>query len=423
MDQENPQVHGDAMENDAPADVLVTRARLATMDGTGDGGLGIVRDGAVVVRDGRIVWAGPRTDLPADVRKAARQTIDAGGGWVTPGLIDCHTHIVHAGDRAAEWAMRLEGRSYEEIARAGGGILSTVKATRAAGEDALVAETLPRLDALLADGVTTVEAKSGYGLDAESEYRMLRAARRLGSERAVEVVTTFLGAHAVPPEYRDESDAYIALVCDEMIPAVAASGLADAVDAFCEGIGFSPDQVRRVFEAATRHGLPVKLHAEQLSDLKGATLAASFGALSADHLEYMADDGIAAMAGAGTVAVLLPGAFYFLGETRKPPVGELRAADVPVAVATDCNPGSSPVASLLTAMNMACVLFGLTPAEALRGVTAVAARALGLGDRGVIEAGRRADLACWDVTEPAALCCQLGMRPLRWAMVWGEVRQ
>ncbi|MFT3976628.1 MAG: imidazolonepropionase [Sphingomonas bacterium] len=390
-------------------DRLWRNARLVTMAGDGPG---IVEQGAIACSDGRIVHAGPAAEAPE-----ARETIDCGGRWITPGLIDCHTHLVFGGDRAHEFELRLEGASYEEIARAGGGIVSTMRATRAADEDELVASALPRLDALIAEGATTVEVKSGYGLDTESELRMLRAARRLGRERPVDIVTTFLGAHALPPEYAGDADGYIAKVCDEMLPAAAAEGLADAVDAFCEGIGFTPEQTERVFAAASAHGLPVKLHAEQLSNLHGAALAARHGALSADHLEHLDADGIAAMARAGTVATLLPGAFYFVRETKLPPVEALRAAGVPIALATDCNPGTSPLTSLLLAMNMGATLFRLTVAECLAGVTRNAARALGLADRGTLEPGKRCDLAIWDIERPAELVYRMGFNPLH-ARIW-----
>ena len=382
---------------------LWTNARLATMAGTG---LGVVEDGAIACRDGRIAYVGPAADAPR-----AAETIDCGGRWITPGLIDCHTHLIHAGDRAGEWARRLEGASYEGIARAGGGILSTVRATRAADQAALVASALPRLDALLAEGVTTIEIKSGYGLTVEDELKMLRAGRALGDARAVRVVTTLLGAHAVPPEYAGRADAYVDLVCDAMIP--AAAGLADAVDAFCEGIGFSPAQTARVLAAARAAGLPVKLHAEQLSALGGARLAAEHGALSADHLEHADEADVRAMAAAGTVAVLLPGAYYFMRETQRPPVDLLRAHGVPIAIATDCNPGTSPTTSLLLMLNMAATLFGLTIVEALRGVTVNAARALGLGDEvGTLAPGTACDLAVWDVADPAELVYRIGFNPL-----------
>lgn len=386
-------------------------ARLATMAGDD---MGLVEDGLIASSDGIILYAGPASTAPA---WDATNVIDCGGRWITPGLIDCHTHLVHGGDRAQEFEMRLAGASYEEIARAGGGILSTMRATRAASEDALVAQALPRLDALIAEGTTTVEVKSGYGLDPESEIRMLRAARRLGRERRVGITTTFLGAHALPPEYADDADGYVAMLCDELLPHVAALGLADAVDAFCEGIGFTPVQTTRMFEAAARHGLPVKLHAEQLSNLHGGGLAARHGALSADHLEYLDDEGVTAMAASGTVATLLPGAYYFVRETRLPPVESLRRAGVPIALATDCNPGTSPLTSLLLVMNMGSTLFRLTVAECLAGVTRNAARALGLRDRGTLEPGKRCDLAIWDIERPAELVYRMGFNPLH-ARIW-----
>lgn len=393
------------------ADTLWTDARLATMAGRGAGsGLGVVERGAVAASGGRIVFAGPATEAPA-----AARTVRCEGRWITPGLIDCHTHIVHGGDRAAEFEARLAGASYEDIARAGGGIVSTMRATRAASEAELVASALPRLDALLAEGVTTVEVKSGYGLDTANEVKMLRAARALGGVRAVRVATSFLGAHAVPPEFAGDPDGYVALVADEMIPAVA--GLADAVDGFCEGIAFSPAQIARVFDAARAHGLPVKLHAEQLSNLHGAALAANHGALSADHLEYLDDAGIAAMAASGTVATLLPGAFYMMRETQLPPVAGLRAAGVPIALATDCNPGTSPLTSILLVLNMAATLFRMTVDECLLGVTAHGARALGLQDEiGTLEAGKACDLAIWDIERPAELVYRIGYNPL-WVRV------
>ncbi|AOH83360.1 imidazolonepropionase [Sphingomonas panacis] len=393
-------------------DTLWTQARLATCAGDG---LGLVERGCVAARGGTIVFAGDAADAP--VFDAAR-TVDCEGRWITPGLIDCHTHLVHGGDRSHEFELRLAGASYEEIARAGGGIVSTMRATRAASEDALVASALPRLDALIAEGVTTVEIKSGYGLDAASETRMLRAARRLGRERPVRIATTFLGAHALPPEYAGDADGYIAMLCDDMLPQVAAAGLADAVDAFCEGIGFSPAQTERMFRAATALGLPVKLHAEQLSNLHGAALAARYGALSADHLEHLDDAGVAAMAQAGTVATLLPGAYYFVRETRPPPVAALRRAGVPIALATDCNPGTAPLTSLLLTMNMGATLFGLTVDECLAGVTRNAARALGRADTiGTLEAGKACDLAIWDIERPAELVYRMGFNPLH-ARIW-----
>ncbi|RHW17143.1 imidazolonepropionase [Sphingomonas gilva] len=385
-------------------DRLWTNARLATMAGDG---LGIVEDGVVACRDGRIAYAGARAERPAD----AAEIVDCAGRWITPGLIDCHTHLIHAGDRAGEWAMRLEGASYEEIARAGGGILSTMRATRAASEAELVETALFRLDALLAEGVTTIEVKSGYGLTVEDELKMLRAARGLGETRAVRVSPTLLGAHALPPEYAGRADDYVDLVCDAMIP--AAGNLADAVDAFCEGIGFSPAQIDRVLAAAKATGMPVKLHAEQLSALGGASLAAGHGALSADHLEYAGEADVRAMSAAGTVAVLLPGAFYFMRETKLPPVELLRAHHVPIAIATDCNPGTSPTTSLLLMLNMAATLFRLTVSEALRGVTVNAARALGLADEiGTLEPGKACDLALWDIGDPAELVYRIGFNPL-----------
>jgi imidazolonepropionase len=392
------------LDKDASMDRMWINARLATMAGDG---LGIVEDGVVACRDGRIVYAGLRAEGPG----GAAETIDCAGRWITPGLIDCHTHLVHAGDRAGEWAMRLEGASYEDIARAGGGILSTMRATRAADEGELVAIALPRLNTLLAEGVTTVEVKSGYGLSVDDELKMLRAARALADARAVRVLPTLLGAHALPPEYAGRADDYVGLVCDTMIP--AAVGLADAVDAFCEGIGFSPEQTGRVLAAAKANGLPVKLHAEQLSALHGASLAASYGALSADHLEHADEADVRAMAAAGTVAVLLPGAFYFMRETKLPPVDLFRAHGVPMAIATDCNPGTSPTTSLLLMLNMAATLFRMTVTEALRGVTVNAARALGLHNEiGTLEAGKACDLAVWDIADPAALAYRIGFNPL-----------
>jgi imidazolonepropionase len=401
-------------------DLLFTNVRLATMAG-GDDGYGIVEDGALAVKDGRIAWAGPRAQAPTHVCAPAREH-DCGRMWLTPGLVDCHTHIVHAGNRSDEWEARLNGASYEDIARQGGGIMATVRATRAALDDELLRQSLPRIQALLAEGVTTLEIKSGYGLDLASEAKMLRVARRVGEVLPVKVATTFLGAHALPPESTGRADAYIDEICERMLPSLAEEGLVDAVDAFCERIGFSAAQTARVFEAARRLGLPVKLHAEQLSDQGGAALAARFGALSADHLEYLTQAGIDAMAQAGTVAVLLPGAFYFLRETQMPPLAELRAAGVALALATDCNPGTSPLSSLLLAMNLACTLWRLTPLEALRGCTANAARALGRSDIGTLEAGKRADLALWDIARPADLAYAIGANPCRLVVNGGVVR-
>jgi imidazolonepropionase len=391
-------------------------ARLATMSPSLPG-LGVVDDGAVVASDGRIVFAGPAAQLPAALMHDA-EILDCGGRWITPGLIDCHTHLVHAGNRANEFEMRLAGATYEEVARAGGGIVSSVKALRAASEDDLVRETLPRLYALISEGVTTVEIKSGYGLNLENEKKSLRAARRMGEERAVTVRATFLGAHALPPEANGDKSAYIDLVAEKMLPAIAAEGLADAVDGFCEGIAFSPEEMARVFEAAKALGLPVKLHADQLSNLHGAALAASFGALSADHLEYTDEAGAAAMAKASTMAVMLPGAFYFIRETKKPPIDLFRRHGVKMAVATDCNPGTSPLTSLLLTMNMAATLFGMTVEECLLGVTRHAAAALGMSrETGTLEAGKSADLAIWDVESPAELVYRMGFNPLH-ARIW-----
>jgi imidazolonepropionase len=395
-------------------DRLWHKARLATMAGEG---LGIVEDGLVACAGGRIVYAGPADAAPP---LDAAERIDCGGRWITPGLIDCHTHLVHAGDRAAEFEMRVGGASYEDIAKAGGGILSTVRATRAASEAALVEASLPRLDALIAEGVTTIEIKSGYGLSLEHEAKMLRAARALATHRKIGIATTFLGAHALPPEAQGDKDAYIDLVCREMIPAVAREHLADAVDAFCEGIAFSHEQTERVFEAAKAHGLGIKLHADQLSNSHGAALAAKYDALSADHLEHSDEAGIAAMAKAGTVAVLLPGAFYFLRETKPPPVELLRNHGVPIAIATDCNPGTSPLTSILLCLNMAATCFRLTVEECLSGVTRNAARALGRDDIGTLAAGKRCDLAIWNIERPAELVYRMGFNPLHQRIVGGE---
>ncbi|MGO1720820.1 MAG: imidazolonepropionase [Luteimonas sp.] len=388
-----------------PWDGLVLGATLATLDT--DSGYGLVEDGALGWRDGAIVYVGPRTALPADPNSLSGTVIDLGGGLVTPGLVDCHTHLVFAGNRAGEFEQRLQGASYEEIARAGGGIVSSVRAVREAGEDQLLAQSLPRARALVADGVTTLEIKSGYGLDYDSERRMLRAARRVGEELGVQVRTTYLAAHALPPEFADRADAYIDAVI-EWLPRLHEEDLVDAVDAFAETIGFSIDQTRRVFEAARALGLPVKLHADQLSDGGGAGLVAQFDGLSADHIEYTSAAGVQAMAEAGTVAVLLPGAFHVLRETTLPPLDEFRARGVPMAVATDCNPGTAPLLSLRQGMQLACTLFRLTPEEALRGATVNAARALGMDDRGVLRPGMRADFTHWNVGQPAELCYWLG---------------
>jgi imidazolonepropionase len=396
-------------------DRIWLNARLATLR-PGSAGLGTIDDGAIACREGRIAFAGEMGDLPQ--RWHAENETECEGRWITPGLIDCHTHVVYAGNRAAEFELRQKGASYSEIAAQGGGILSTVCATREASEDELLRLALPRLDSLIGEGVTTLEVKSGYGLDLETERRILSAARQLASKRSIRVMTTFLGAHALPPEAHGDKDAYIAQVCDEMIPAIAREGLADAVDAFCETIAFSPTQTARVFGAACKAGLPVKLHADQLSDSGGAKLAAEHGALSADHLEYANEEGVAAMATARTVAVLLPGAFYTLRETKVPPIEALRRHKVPMAVATDSNPGTSPLTSLLLAMNMAATLFGLTPDECLGGTTREAARALGLLDEiGTLEIGKRCDLAIWNIERPAELSYRIGFNPLH-ARVW-----
>ncbi|VIO71959.1 imidazolonepropionase [Bradyrhizobium ivorense] len=390
-------------------------ARLATMRADRPD-LGEIEDGLVAARDGRIIYAGARSDFSADADAVER--IDCAGRWVTPGLVDCHTHLVYGGNRAHEFELRLKGASYEEIARAGGGIVSTVAATRKASEAELVAGALPRLDALIGEGVTTIEIKSGYGLDAATEMRQLAAARSLGGQRPVAIRTSFLGAHALPPEAGGDKERYIDLVCREMLPAVAKAGLADAVDAFMEGIAFSAEQTARVFEAATALGIPVKLHADQLSNLGGAALAARFSALSADHLEHTDEAGAVAMAKAGTVAVLLPGAFYFIRETQKPPVELFRKHGVRMALATDCNPGSSPLTSLLLAMNMGATLFRMTVAECITGVTREGARALGmLAETGTLEAGKWCDLAIWEIERPAELVYRIGFNPLR-RRVW-----
>ncbi len=396
-----------------PFDTIWRNARLATLS-PDLGDLGIVEDGFVAAQGGRIVAVGRASDLPAGADAA--EIVDVEGRWITPGLIDCHTHIVHAGNRAHEFELRLAGTSYEEIARAGGGIASTVRATRQASEDELVQTAIPRLDRLLAEGVTTLEMKSGYGLERDAEARMLRAARRLGSERRVRVRTSYLGAHAWPPGETDRA-AYLDQVC-QTVAELGSSRLADAVDAFCEGIAFSPEETARVFDAARLAGLPVKLHADQLSDLGGAALAARYDALSADHLEYTSEAGAAAMAAAGTVAVLLPGAYYFIRETGLPPIDAFRRHGVPIAIATDCNPGSSPLTSLLLAMNMAATLFRLTVDEIMASVTREAARALGMSaEVGTLSPGKWCDLAIWDIERPAELVYRIGYNPL-WRRVF-----
>jgi len=403
------------MTGAGPGARLFRNARLATMDPARPG-VGVVERGAILAEAGRIAFAGPEAELPSGT--AAGETIDCQGRWITPGLVDCHTHLVHAGDRAHEFELRLAGASYKEIARAGGGILSTVRATRAASEDELIRQSLPRLDALLAEGVTTVEIKSGYGLELAAERRQLRAARRMAELRPVTVVTSCLAAHALPPEAGGNADGYIERVAAEMLPVLGAEGLVDAVDGFCEGIAFSPEQIARLFQAAKALGFPVRLHADQLSNLGGAALAAQFAARSADHLERTDAAGAAAMAAAGTVAVLLPGAFYFIRETQRPPVALFRQHRVPIAVATDMNPGSSPLSSLLLAMNMAATLFRLTVDECLLGVTREAARALGrLDEIGTLSPGKWCDLAIWDVELPAELVYRIGFNPLH-RRVW-----
>jgi imidazolonepropionase len=388
-------------------DGLLLDCRLATL---GDNGqpYGRIENAALGWKDGRVVYAGTQSQLPDKPDALADHVESVAQAWITPGLIDCHTHVVFAGNRAHEFELRLNGASYEQIARAGGGIVSTVENTRAASDDELFAQALPRARALHADGVTTIEIKSGYGLDLDSEAKMLRVARRIGKQLGVEVRTTFLGAHAVAPEFSGRQSDYVDEVCVRMLPAIAQEGLADAVDAFCETFAFTPSEIRRVFETARTLGLPVKLHADQLSDLGGAGLAAEFRALSADHLEYTNEAGVRALAAAGSVAVMLPAAFYTLRETQLPPIELLRAHGVPMAVASDVNPGTSPLLSLRHAMNMACTLFRMTPEEALRGATVHAARALGLVDRGILQPGLRADFVIWNIEHPAELCYWIG---------------
>lgn len=394
---------------------IFTHARVATLRENADG-LGLIEHAAVVVEQGRIAYVGSQAEMPA--LYADYPATNCENRLITPGLIDCHTHLIHAGNRAHEFELRLEGASYEEVAKAGGGIVSSVKALRAASEDELVRESLPRLDALIAEGVTTVEVKSGYGLDTENEIKSLKAAKRLAQERNVAIRTTFLGAHALPPEMNGDKSAYIDVIINEMLPAIAAEKLADAVDGFCEGIAFLPDEIARVFDAAKAHNLSVKLHADQLSNLHGAKLAASYNALSADHVEYTDAQGAQAMAKAGTVAVLLPGAYYFIRETQKPPVEAFRQAGTKMALATDNNPGTSPLTSLLLTMNMGATLFRLTVDECIAGVTREAARALGiLAETGTIEIGKHADLAIWDVQRPAELVYRIGFNPL-WKRVF-----
>ena len=405
-------------------DLLIENARLATMDRSESRDLpyGEIANAAVAISGNRIEWVGTMSELPSGLREGAGNSLDARGRWVTPGLIDCHTHLVFAGNRAPEFEMRLRGATYEEIARGGGGIASTVRATRAATDEELFSEASKRLSTLGSLGVTTVEVKSGYGLDTETELRMLRVARHLGAEHPVTLRTTFLGAHALAPEYADDRSGYLDLVCDTMIPRVTDEGLADGIDAFCEGIAFTPEECERVFAAGTRRGLPIRIHADQLSDCGGAALAARVGAMSADHLEYASETGIQAMAKAETTAVLLPGAFYFLRGQKAPPVDALRLHGVPIAIATDLNPGSSPINSPLTAMNMACVLFGLSPEEALCGMTRNAAKVLGMaGERGVLRVGSYADLAVWNIGHPSELSYWVGGNPCEAVVQGGAV--
>lgn len=388
-------------------DVLLKDCHAATMGGAG---YGAIRNAAIAIQGGQIAWIGPAAECPS---REARHTRELNGAWVTPGLIDCHTHLIFGGNRAHEWEQRLKGASYEEIARAGGGIVSTVKATRAATEDELVASGVQRARRMAMQGTTTIEIKSGYGLDPDSERKMLRAAARVGEQAKTRIVRTFLGAHSLPPEFANDRRGYVELVCQTMIPEVGQKKLAEAVDVFCETIAFTPVETERIFAAAQMHGLGIKIHAEQLSNQGAAALAAKFSALSADHLEHLDESGVAALAKAGTVAVLLPCAFYFLRETRKPPLEALRRANVPIAIATDCNPGTSPSVSPLLALNMACTSWGMTPEEALAGMTRNAARALGRRDIGILEAGRAADLAVWNISEPAELAYWLGGDLLR----------
>lgn len=420
-----------APEHAGSADLLVRNAHLATMvvgpvgpvgpvGGANGEAYGALRHGAVVVRDGRIAWVGVEADLPEEL--ATGPVLDAGGGWVTPGLVDCHTHLVFGGNRAGEFERRLQGATYEEIARAGGGIVSTVRATREASDEELFDSGRARLELLARRGVTTVEIKSGYGLDVDTELRMLRVARALGEATGVRTQTTLLGAHALPPEHRNDRDAYVRLVCEEMIPLAVEAGLADAVDAFCEEIAFTPAECDRVFHAARAHGLPVRLHADQRTDQGGAALAARHGARSADHLEHCSEEGAAAMARSGTVAVLLPGAAHFLRDATRPPVDAFRAHGVPMAVATDLNPGSSPLLDPVLTLSLACLLFRLTPEEALAGMTRVGARALGLADEiGTVEVGKAADLAIWDVEHPAELAYWMGGAACRAVVRGGRI--
>ncbi|MDB5040574.1 MAG: hutI [Candidatus Eremiobacteraeota bacterium] len=403
----------------SPYETIWYNASLATMT-PGGAPYGTIRDGAIAARDGRIAWVGARAELPDAPERLAERAIDAGGGWITPGLVDPHTHLVFGGDRVADFERRVAGESYVAAAAGGSGILHTVSMTRTADEATLLRDALRRVRTMIAHGTTTLEIKSGYGLDVETEMRLLRVARRIGSELGISVRTTYLGAHVVPPEYAQRRDEYLALICDVVLPRVAAEGLADAVDVFCDAIAFSPAETARVLEAAQRLGLAVKVHADQIADTGAAAVAARFHALSADHLERTGDEGVRLLAEAGTVAVLLPGAYHYLRETVKPPVDALRAHGVPIALATDCNPGTSPVLTLPTAMNLGCVLFGLSPEEALAAVTRNAARALGLNDRGELRAGARCDLALWNAASPAELSYWLGGSPCAGTVIAGR---
>jgi len=397
--------------------MLFKNATIATM--TNQGSYGLIERGALYIRDGKIDWVGKVSEIPSEFLHSKSEDLD--GRLVTPGLIDCHTHIVYGGNRSVEFEMRLNGASYEDVARAGGGIISTVSDTRLSSIEDLVKDSLPRVDQLISEGVTLIEVKSGYGLDRETELKMLKAARQIQSERPIRVVTTFLGAHAVPPEYKDDPDTYIDTICIPTLHDANNEGLVDSVDAFCENIAFNVDQVERVFQSAKKMGLPVKVHSEQLSHMGGTKLAADYGALSADHIEYANAQDAKALSIAGTVAVLLPGAFYTLRETQLPPLLDLRNEKVPIAIATDCNPGSSPLTSILLTMNMACTLFQMTPEETLAGVTKNAAKALGKKDSGTIEIGNRADLCIWDVKHPAELSYRIGFNPLHRRIFGGAV--
>jgi len=401
-------------------DLLITDANIATMDTAIDAPYGSIENAALAIKNGKIAWLGKQSDLPSfDV--FSTPTLSIKGQWLTPGLIDCHTHLVFAGSRSQEFEQRLQGVSYEQIAAQGGGIASTVAATRLADREQLFVDGKDRLNTLLAEGVTTVEIKSGYGLDVKNELKLLEVARLLGEHHPIDIITTFLGAHALPPEYKGRTDEFINLVCTDMLEQVVANNLADAVDVFCENVGFSYEQTEQVFEAAKKHNLPIKCHAEQLSNQRGAQLVAKFKGLSADHIEYLDEDGVKAMAQAGTIAVLLPGAFYFLRETQLPPIELLQKYKVPIAIASDFNPGTSPLCSLQLMMNMACTLFRLTPEQSLAGVTRNAALALGLNDRGVLKVGARADIAHWQIGHPSQLSYQFGVNKLLNLWILGRI--